>query len=163
MFLFFLSFVILTRVFLSWIPGDALTCRTCRVGIMGKCLFSGAEVCSQSEPNCHSSQLGECRLPFASIFEWSSSRNKEEPPQAGGSFTGVRLCRTLQHQPQLVGKTSLSTVTGSSRTLASRASARFDVCLFVCLLFVCCTRTAYKISNCELSVGVNVVCLHAAL
>ncbi|XP_075907731.1 uncharacterized protein LOC142905111 [Nelusetta ayraudi] len=37
--------------------GDSLICRTCRVGIMGKCLFSGSKVCSQSEPNCHSSEL----------------------------------------------------------------------------------------------------------
>lgn len=37
--------------------GDCLVCRTCQVGVMGKCLLSGSKVCSESEPNCHSSQL----------------------------------------------------------------------------------------------------------
>lgn len=63
-------------VFLSWIAGDSLICRTCRVGIMGKCLFSGSKVCSQSEPNCHSSELGECPLLFALIFEWLLKKKK---------------------------------------------------------------------------------------
>lgn len=94
-----------TFLCLSWIAGDSLICRTCRVGIMGKCLFSGSKVCSQSEPNCHSSELGECLLVFALIFEWLLKKKRKKKNYPGKwMFVCVRVVIYRTNWHEVVGK-----------------------------------------------------------
>ncbi|XP_041868414.1 protein Bouncer-like [Melanotaenia boesemani] len=39
------------------VTGESLTCKTCRVGFRGRCVFTSTEVCSNSQPNCYSGKV----------------------------------------------------------------------------------------------------------
>ncbi|XP_053302085.1 neurotoxin 3FTx-LK [Pleuronectes platessa] len=50
--------LLVCTVFMAmFVTGETLTCQTCRVGFVGKCMFGSTETCSDSEPNCFRGNL----------------------------------------------------------------------------------------------------------
>nr|XP_020515792.1 sperm acrosome membrane-associated protein 4-like [Labrus bergylta] len=52
-----------------FVTGESLICNTCRMNIVGRCLFPSTKTCSESQTSCYSGRLA---FNISSLLSWET-------------------------------------------------------------------------------------------
>ncbi|XP_043090017.1 lymphocyte antigen-6, epidermis [Puntigrus tetrazona] len=74
--------------------GEALTCNSCKVGILGKCLFSSQVSCAASETSCYTAKAEFNVTGFLSLSSsgCTSDCNNTAGSILGAGYTVTKTC-----------------------------------------------------------------------
>ncbi|XP_040909286.1 sperm acrosome membrane-associated protein 4-like isoform X2 [Toxotes jaculatrix] len=90
--------LLVCAVFMTmFVTGESLMCKSCRVGIAGRCLFSSTETCSDSQPNCYVGNLAFnisrlMNLQIQGCLASSSCNQTERGTLLTAGYTVTRTC-----------------------------------------------------------------------